>query len=145
VIPVDLHPTARREPTGGPRLISRIALVGALAVVLVLFFLNPETAGVYPVCLFHRLTGLDCPSCGSLRALHALLHGHWASALRDNLMLVVSLPLLAWVGSRLISRKLRGGPAPAIRPAWLWLWLCAWLAFGVLRNLPIPALALLRP
>ena len=47
------------------------ALLGLAAV---LFFFNPAQSGFYPFCVFHRTTGLLCPGCGSLRALHQLLH-----------------------------------------------------------------------
>lgn len=38
------------------------------------------------------MTGLECPSCGSQRALHFLLHGEWAAALACNPFLVLSIP-----------------------------------------------------
>ena len=44
------------------------AVLGAGAVV---FFFNPSTHGFYPVCLFHELTGLNCPGCGGTRAVYA--------------------------------------------------------------------------
>jgi hypothetical protein len=111
-------------------------LAGGLATAGVLFFFDPARAVIYPLCLFHRLTGLDCPACGSLRALHQLLHGHWAAAWSLNAFLVVSLPLWMGLGLRLVWREIQGRPAAAIRPLWLWLYLGAWLAFGILRNLP---------
>ncbi|MGA3284708.1 MAG: DUF2752 domain-containing protein, partial [Verrucomicrobiota bacterium] len=36
----------------------------------VLFFFNPSTHGFYPVCLFHKLTGWNCPGCGGTRAAY---------------------------------------------------------------------------
>lgn len=38
------------------------------------------------------MTGLDCPGCGSQRAVHELLHGHIQSAFYLNPLFVVSLP-----------------------------------------------------
>jgi hypothetical protein len=111
------------------------SLIGGLALAGILFHFDPASVAIYPVCTFHQLTGLDCPGCGSLRGMHQLLHGHWQEALRLNAFLVLSLPLWAWLGLRLVWRELKGGPA-AIRPVWLWLYLAAWVAFGVLRNLP---------
>jgi hypothetical protein len=60
-----------------------------LAVATVLFFCDPAQVPIYPVCLFHRVTGLDCPGCGSLRALHELLHGNLAAAVHFNAFLVL--------------------------------------------------------
>ena len=40
------------------------------------------------VCLFHPLTGLNCPGCGMTRSLYALLHGDFRLALKDNALFV---------------------------------------------------------
>jgi hypothetical protein len=103
----------------------------------VLFFFNPSQFGFYPFCLFHRTTGLLCPGCGSLRALHQLLHGHLAAAFRFNPLLVLSLPFCAWLGARYALRRMRQQPARLnVRPIWLWLVLAVALAFSVWRNIP---------
>ena len=47
-----------------------------------------------PKCMFHELTGLECPACGNQRALHALLHGNIKSAFSYNPLFVISLPYL---------------------------------------------------
>ncbi len=52
-----------------------VAILMALAGI-VLFCFDPERCGFYPICIFHQSTGLLCPGCGSLRAMHQLLHGH---------------------------------------------------------------------
>lgn len=87
-----------------PKLTARVwriacALVLMLAGAWVLYTFPPATTPFYPKCLFKQATGLDCPGCGTTRALHALLHGRVGEAFRFNpmlfaLMLVggVSLP-----------------------------------------------------
>lgn len=45
---------------------------------------------LFPPCLFHRLTGLNCPGCGMQRFVHALSNGHPLEAIRYNAF----LPLL---------------------------------------------------
>jgi hypothetical protein len=113
---------------------------------LVLFCFDPRQYHFYPTCLFHRTTGLLCPGCGALRALHQLLHGHLAIAFRFNPALVVSLPLCLWLGVRYGLRKAANQPAAlALRPLWLWLMLAAVLVVSVLRNFPGAPFALLRP
>ncbi len=119
-------------------------LIAVLAVSAgaVLFWFDPSRFAFYPACQFHRLTGLQCPGCGSLRALHQLLHGRLAAAFHFNALLVVSLPALAWWTGRRLIGLWKGQSLPdGIRPAWLWCALAATLAFGVLRNLPLPQLA----
>jgi hypothetical protein len=103
----------------------------------VLFFFNPGTHGFYPVCLFHKLTGWNCPGCGGTRAAYQLLHGCFLSALRDNALFVLTLAALALRGLWFIARKLRHQPATlAVPPKVLWAFLVLAVAFGVLRNLP---------
>src|SRR5260221_9010819 len=82
-------------------------LVGIIALAAgVLFFFDPAEHAFYPVCFFHRTTGLLCPGCGSLRAVHQLSHGHLAAAFRVKPLLVVCLPFLAWCGGRFPARKI---------------------------------------
>lgn len=58
--------------------------IGVLAGV---FVLSPFWVWHGPgFCLFHRLTGLDCPGCGMTRAFHAISHGEFTQALSFNLL-----------------------------------------------------------
>src|SRR5438128_2623296 len=109
---------------------------------LLLFFFNPVEHGFYPTCMFHRTTGLLCPGCGSLRALHQLLHGNLIAALHLNALLVLSLPWIGWQSARLAIGKYRHRRvAFTLSPGWLWLALAVLLAFGLLRNLPFAQIA----
>src|ERR1700722_13080861 len=89
------------------------AIAGAVAVV---FFFNPSTNGFYPVCQFHRLTGLNCPGCGATRAFYALLHGNFSTALRDNALFVIGLVAAAGRGGWFALNWLRGRPNGAFFP-----------------------------
>ena len=100
--------------------------VGALALV------NPNTTHL-PLCPFHSMTGLWCPLCGSTRAGYALLHGQFGTALSDNALFVMGLPLLVLLWAR---RSMRGGTGRLL-PRWLYVpALLIALAYGVVRNLP---------
>ncbi|MGH9578069.1 MAG: DUF2752 domain-containing protein, partial [Terriglobales bacterium] len=71
----------------------------------ILYRWNPATAGFYPICPFLSLTGWYCPGCGSLRALHQLLHGNLGAAFDLNPLLVVALPFVAIeILARLLNR-----------------------------------------
>lgn len=103
----------------------------------ILFRFEPGRAPLYPVCLFHEVTGLWCPGCGMLRALHQMLHGQFVAAFRFNALFVLLLPILLWRGARALARSFAGKSENwNIRPACLWLALGALIVFGVLRNLP---------
>jgi Protein of unknown function (DUF2752) len=117
------------------------ALVATVVVSgVVLYCFDPSQGGIYPVCLFHRMTGLMCPGCGSLRAIHQLLHGHLGSAFQFNPLLIISMPLGLWFG---LAARRRGGTRAAVAEGaggvsggWLWLCLGLGLAFTVWRNIP---------
>jgi len=119
-----------------PRSHGQWLLVVAVIIGLgVLFFFNPATSAFYPFCPLHRMTGLLCPGCGSLRALHQLLHGDVASAFRLNALLVLSLPLLAALAARAFYRGYRGRPdAFGISGRVFWASLAVAILFGILRN-----------
>ncbi len=123
----------------------------AAAVLTILVFTGlhafpPEGQAFYPVCGFHSWTGLHCPGCGSLRAMHHLAHGRLLAAADSNLLLVVGV---AAVGLRILGRWLRGRPVwirwAEVSPRCLgWMVACL-IVFGVLRNLPVFPFSWLAP
>ena len=127
------------------KLLITAGFIGGAGAALVLYFFDPASVRIYPVCMFHQLTGLDCPGCGGLRAAHELLHGHVVAALHLNLLLVLSLPLFAWLGVRFLQGELRSRPQLTFRPVWVWVYLAAWVTFGIVRNLPVHLLASFAP
>jgi hypothetical protein len=110
------------------------AILGTLAVV---FFFNPNTNNFYPVCLFHKLTGLNCPGCGMTRALYALLHGNLPLALKDNALFIFTLAFLAVRGAWFAAKYfLRKPTEQFVLPKMLWAFLIIAGVFTVLRNFP---------
>ena len=113
-------------------------LFGGFGVALILFLFDPLQSSIYPVCPLHHFTGLNCPGCGSLRALHQLLHGNFAEAMHLNPFLVFSLPFFGWASARLAWRKIKNQPvSPEISSFWVWIFLACMVVFGILRNLPV--------
>ncbi|MEO7980092.1 MAG: DUF2752 domain-containing protein [Sporichthyaceae bacterium] len=101
---------------------------------------DPGEAGHYPGCPFLALTGLYCPFCGSLRAVHALVRGDLPGAIGRNALTVAGGVVLAvlWVGW--VARRARGVASGVTVPAGVWPALgVAVLVFGVARNLPFAA------
>lgn len=134
---------AQPSPLGLPTLITAAVLAVSAGV---LFLCEPTHYGFYPQCFFHHSTGLLCPGCGSLRAMHQLLHGHVARAFRDNALLITALPFLGWYG--LQKWLLRTKPPVIARkwPMWLlWMGVGVVVVFGVVRNLPFAGVEWLRP
>jgi len=69
------------------------AAVVILTSLVILYFIPPASSRIYGFCVFNVTTGLDCAGCGTLRGMHALLHGRVAEALRYNAMLLPALPV----------------------------------------------------
>ena len=118
----------------------------AVAAVLLRVF-DPATSGIFPPCPVYYLTGWYCPGCGSLRAMHQLLHGHLWAAWAMNPLTVVLMPFLAYgLASHLLFEiRRRGLPQPLLSAVWVRALCAAILLFGIVRNLPFYPFTLLAP
>jgi hypothetical protein len=109
----------------------------ALGVCGPLLAVDPNEPGAYGLCPFRAATGLDCPGCGTLRALHALLGGDLARALDHNVLTVAVLPVLVVVWLRWSVSSVAGRPRLPAAPAWFGYGVAGAAAlFLVVRNLP---------
>ena len=123
-----------------------VCAAGIVAIPM-LYFFNPADSGLYPLCPFHWLTGLYCPGCGSLRAMHQLLHGHLIAAFGLNPLMVLSLPFvicgfLSHIAALKSGKPLLESRVPAI---YIWIYLGIVLLFWIARNIPVYPLSLLTP
>ena len=117
----------------------RLAVVGGfLLVTAALFYVfDPVITPFLPRCPLHALTGLNCPGCGSMRALHQLAHGHLSAAFALNPLAMLALPFLAYCTWR--------GETPRLKPGWIRALLAVVVLFGILRNIPAYPFTLLAP
>lgn len=106
--------------------------MAALAGGWVLFNYPPATTPWYPQCVFHALTGLDCPGCGITRALHHLLHGRIGEAFALNPMIFVFLAVLLAALPALLRRE---APRFTTRPWFGWTSLAVISVWWIGRNL----------
>lgn len=119
--------------------LSRRNIVAAAAVSLiaaaVYFAVDPMQAPWMPKCMLHVITGLDCPGCGSQRALHALLHADLAGAFRANALLVVMIPYILLI---LYAELFRERHPRLFKTVYSWTAIIAVVgvvvAWGVVRN-----------
>ena len=63
-----------------------------MTILLVYFFVNPANSDWAINCPFKMITNYDCPGCGSQRAFHELLHGHFKKAFVLNPLFVIGIP-----------------------------------------------------
>jgi hypothetical protein len=111
-----------------------LLVIGALY----LFYFEPGKTGFFPPCLFRMLTGLTCPGCGTTRALHQILHGHFDAAFMLNPLFLIAIPFLLIAFLRYSVIVMRGGiprknalPAPYIYAIFFIV-----LSFWIFRNTP---------
>jgi hypothetical protein len=128
------------------RLLIAMLAAFALAVVMLRVF-DPATSGIFPPCPVHYFTGWYCPGCGSLRAIHQLLHGNFEAAWSFNPLTVILLPFLTYglASSALFEISGRGLPQPFLRASWIRALCAAIILFGIARNLPLHPFDLLAP
>ena len=121
--------------------IAGAVLAASAALASFLFYEPGETAFV--PCPLHATTGIFCPGCGSTRALHSLTHGDFTSALHNNALFVIAIPIAiyAWV-SLLLKRLGRNElPMPKVGRSGTWLIGVTVLAFMLARNVGVDSLA----
>jgi len=133
-----MNPRARRLVAPWGIGLAAMSAVGYLAAV------DPNEPGHYPLCPTKALTGLDCPGCGGLRAVHSLTHLDAVGGLGHNaLVVLVVIPLAVFMWVRWSRAAWRGGahgvelraPWQAMGPALTWSLVGVILAFTVARNI----------
>ncbi|ATA29744.1 hypothetical protein MLM_3904 [Mycobacterium lepraemurium] len=101
---------------------------------------DPTTpGGPLPVCPIKALLGVDCPGCGSLRMVYALMHGNLLGAARFNALGLAAVVLLmwayfAWTYGHLVGRRIRSWQHHRRAAA---VTLSLVLAWFVVRNIPV--------
>ncbi len=120
----------------------------AITGLVLLVFVDPTKASFFPPCLFHKLTDLHCPGCGSTRACHALVQGEVSVAFGKNPLFLTCLPFLAyyflrsaWTG----IAKNENYHMPPASARWLVPLVFMVIAYGIVRNLPFPAFSWMAP
>lgn len=107
----------------------------AFAAIILLHY-PPDRYAFYPRCPIYLYLHLQCPGCGTTRALAALLHGHLHEALRLNALTTALLPVaLLYIGSSLW----RQSPIrwPQLNNKILYALFTLTILFTLARNLPI--------
>lgn len=113
----------------------------------VMFRFDPAESEIFPPCPFRKLTGLYCPGCGSLRAVHQILHGNFATAFRLNPLMIIFVCTMALLS---IGSRLKGGHTEYLKrlssgPATGWAVFVVIVAYWLCRNVPVFPFNLLAP
>jgi len=145
--------TPAAPPPGHPsdprarRIIAGVISLPVIAGLIGLYFFDPADGGIYPPCLLHRATGLYCAGCGTARALHQLIHGHVLTALDLNPLLILALPIIAWMALPRLIAWLRGRTVRpfSLRRRTLAAVIVLVVLYTIARNIPAWPFSILAP
>ncbi|MDR3198741.1 MAG: DUF2752 domain-containing protein [Planctomycetaceae bacterium] len=116
------------------------------AVLTVLYLKHPSEYRMIPPCPFHFLLGLYCPGCGTLRAIHYLLHGHITTAFRYQPLAMLLFPVVIFLfGKRLYEFYRQKTVQLPFEVSVYWGIFFIICIFFAARNIPLDFLNWLRP
>lgn len=119
------------------KLLKLLSLI--IAVGLIYFMVDPAASVFVPKCPVKLMTGWDCPSCGSQRFLHALLHGRVIEAFSYNIFFIFAFPYLILLFIEWLLPDDNVTLKPFLRK-YLWhrylllIYIIMYIAWFVLRN-----------
>ncbi len=104
---------------------------------------NPTHSRFLP-CIFRTTTGYYCFGCGGQRAFHALLHGDFSLAFRNNLLIYIVLPIVFLTLCEEFSKKKLISP---LLHSTIFIKILSFfvLIFWISRNLPYEICNHIRP
>lgn len=103
-------------------------VVGWGGLVATALYLEQRTGVEVSLCLFRRITGFPCLTCGSTRAVLSLGAGDLAQALAHNplVLLVLALVALSLILRLALGREIHLAPPPLLRRlAWVLVFVVA--------------------
>lgn len=115
-----------------------LVLLGAAIALLHTF--PPDQYRFYPRCPVFTYLHLQCPGCGTTRALAALLQGHLHRALQQNALTTLLLPFALFYAALIYYRSLRASAGhrmiwPQLPTPALYVLFAITAIFTVARNL----------
>jgi hypothetical protein len=132
--------TATRRAVTMPAAVPPLAVAGVAAMgCLFVGLVDPTRVAFLPTCPFKAVTGgLDCPGCGTTRAVHQLLNGNIGPAFGFNALALVAVPyvLYSWLAWALPTVSNVRLPAIRVPAKVVYGILVAVVAWWLLRNLP---------
>lgn len=66
----------------------------SLLIIFVSYYIINKKTGFYIPCIFHEITGLDCPGCGITRCLFHLINLRIDEAFKVNPLVFILLPFI---------------------------------------------------
>ena len=116
----------------------RILTLAAIALALAAYALICEFTAFRVPCVFHEVTGLDCPGCGITRMCMHIAHFDYGSAFLDNGLAFVTSPVIVYLVGCVALRYVGVAvpePVEKANSRIAVVLIAAFLVFGIVRNL----------
>lgn len=89
-------------------------------------------------CLFYRMTGMLCPTCGATRAVISLVHGDFLQAFKYNAFVAVTfIPITIWIvftALGIIINKKKWYDISIKKLILILILIGIFIIFGIIRN-----------
>jgi len=135
----------------GKKKLVQVTVVGIIIIGMMIYFYqnNPsDESTVFLRCPSNLLFKINCPGCGTQRAIHHLLHFEFIEALRYNALFVICFPLIVAILSVLIYNFIFNKSVKISllsNKYFIIALIIIAVLFGVLRNIPTYPFTLLSP
>lgn len=117
------------------RLIKTIKKYAVLLVIGTAYLIWVFCTDIKIPCVFHLLTGYDCPACGVTRMLTSIAKFRFAEAYAYNPFLFLHLPIILFCLGYSDVRYIKTGNRTLGKLSIvLWIEIALLLLFGILRN-----------
>lgn len=116
----------------------RVILYAVLLIsVGILYGVFVSRTGIAIPCVFHLVTGLECPGCGVTRMCVALMHLDFKRAYASNQMIFILSPVLLILFLTCVVGYIRKGnwETNRIQNAVLYVCIALLIGFGIARNI----------
>lgn len=87
------------------------------------------------VCVFHEITGLECPGCGITRCILSIFKGNFKEAFHYNMLVFMLLPFAIIYSIYVSYNYIRGKKYAKINGKIEILLLIIVILFGIIRNI----------
>lgn len=116
-----------------------LILIILVAIVIIYSVFDPYKTAYFPKCPFYTFTGYKCPGCGSQRAIHNLLTMNFIEAVKENILLVIAIPYVAF-GAFVDFKRLKNKKYQIINDKYysgiaVWIIFTVIIVFWLTRNI----------
>lgn len=115
-----------------------LILVFSLLFAGILYIIFYSLTGFGIPCVFHLLTGLECPGCGATRMIISVFHLDFKAAFKYNAALLVLSPVILFLLIQILIKYIKTGNQTLNKgqSVTLYVLIVLLILFTIVRNVP---------